>query len=229
MLGVVLSGSQAREGTATSLSDHDVLLVIDDAREAPAGEERRDARLDVTVMPLREFRGHALPGSGTEWNRAAFTRAKVLKDTEEGLIAELVEQKGKLTPGEASECAPGLLDAFLNSIYRCLKNDRDGNTVAARLDAAECVPFHLAYVFALHERVRPYNKYLSWELRHHPLGRHAWAHDHLLGLLAEVVSPRCATAVRQLFKELEPHARSAGHGHVLDSWGDDVLLMRGGA
>ena len=83
-------------------------------------------------------------------------------------------------------------------------------------------------MFALHERVRPYNKYLGWELRHHPLDRPEWAHDHLLGLIAEVVSPQCATAVRQLFNELEPHARSAGHGQVLDSWGDDVLLMRGG-
>ena len=74
VLGVVLSGSQAREGMATSLSDHDVLLVVDDAAETSAGEVRRDARLDLVVMPLREFRRHALPGSGTEWNRAAFTR-----------------------------------------------------------------------------------------------------------------------------------------------------------
>ncbi|WP_070013785.1 nucleotidyltransferase domain-containing protein [Streptomyces abyssalis] len=85
VLGLVLSGSQAREGTATARSDYDVILVVaDDAGERFAAESRRDARLDVSVMPLTEFRTHALPGSGTEWNRYAFTHARVLKDTGQG-------------------------------------------------------------------------------------------------------------------------------------------------
>ncbi|WP_345557766.1 hypothetical protein [Nonomuraea rosea] len=70
VLGLVLSGSQAREGTATEHSDHDIYLVVaDEAADAMSAETRRDARLDVVVMPLREFRPHALSGSGTEWNR----------------------------------------------------------------------------------------------------------------------------------------------------------------
>jgi hypothetical protein len=159
----------------------------------------------------------------------------LLKDTDDGLIAELVLAKGRLTPAKASDTAPGLLDAFLNSLYRCLKNALDGNGIAARLDAAESLPFHLAYIFALNERVRPYNKYLSWELRHYPLGRPEWEHDHLLRLLEEAVSSAHAGtgagagAVRRLFNELEPHARAAGHGPVLDSWGEDLSLMRGDA
>lgn len=228
VLGMVLSGSRAREGTATRRSDYDVLLVVVDGAEEFLGAEwRRDARLDVSVMPLAEFRTHALPGSGTEWNRYAFTHARVLKDAVDGLVAELVLEKGRLAPGEAARTAAQVLDAFLNSVYRCLKNDRDGNNIAARLDAAECLPFHLAHVFALHERVRPFNKYLGWELRQHPLSRPEWEHDHLLGLLGQALSTSVAGAVRQLFNELEPHARAAGHGPVLDSWGEDLELMRG--
>ena len=227
VLGVVLTGSRAREGMATRHSDYDVLLVTDDGPCGVRPEERRDAELDVSVMPIEEFRTHALPGSGTEWNRYAFTHARVLKDTADGLVAELVLAKGRLTPAEASGTATGVLDAFLNSLYRCCKNDRDGDAVAARLDAVESLPFHLTYVFALHGRVRPYNKYLRWELTRHPLGPPEWAHDHLVELLERVLSPEPVGAVRQLLRELEPYARAAGDGPVLDSWGEDLSFMRG--
>ncbi len=236
VLGMVLTGSRACEGAATRHSDYDVLLVVDEEQHGlkeeeqhglKEGEERRDARMDVSVMSLGEFRTHALPGSGTEWNRYAFTHAVVLKDATDGLIGELVLAKGRLTSSEASRTAAGVLDAFLNGLYRCVKNDRDGDMTAARLDAAESLPHHLTYVFALHERVRPYNKYLAWELRRHPLSRPEWAHGHLLGVLERALSPEPADAVRQLFVELEPHARAAGHGPVLDSWGEDLVLMRG--
>lgn len=228
VLGVILSGSQAREGTATVHSDYDVLLVISDEAAAQfSNEQRRDARLDVSAMPLAEFRLHALPGSGVEWNRYSFTHAKVLKDTADGLIAELAAAKAELSPEEAAELAPAILDAFLNSVYRCLKNDRDGNALAARLDGAEAVPHYLTYIFALHGRVRPYNKYLAWELERFPLGRPEWSREQLVPRLVQVHSGDAADGVRALFAELEPRAREAGHGSVLDGWGDDLQLMRG--
>ena len=40
---------------------------------------------------------------------------------------------------EAAALAPGLLDQFLNSIYRSLKNQRDGRELAAQMDAAEAI------------------------------------------------------------------------------------------
>ncbi|MFF2848620.1 hypothetical protein ACFVT5_20175 [Streptomyces sp. NPDC058001] len=67
--------------------------------------------------------------------------------------------------------------------------------------------------------MRPYNKYLGWELRHHPLSRPEWPHDHLLPLLEQALSPSPAPALRQLFNELEPRARVAGHDQVLDALG----------
>lgn len=229
VLGVILSGSQAREGTATRHSDYDVLLVVtDEADGLLSVEHRRDSRLDVSTMPLTEFRTHALPGTEFDWNRYAFTRCKVLKDTPDGLIAKLITAKARMTPTEAAQRAPHILDAFLNSVYRCLKNDRDGNAAGARLDAAEAVPHYLTYVFALHQRVRPYNKYLAWELERFPLSRPEWAHDKLLPRLLRVHSEDAAGTVRSLFVELEQHARAAGHGEVLDEWGDDLTLMRGG-
>ncbi len=230
VLGVILSGSQARAGAATAHSDYDVLLVVTDEADGQlSAEHRRDARLDVSAMPLHEFRTHALPGSGFEWNRYAFRDAKVLKDTADGLIAGLAAAKAQLAPAEAAQLAPAVLDAFLNSLYRCLKNARDGNMIGTLLDGAEAIPHYLTYIFALDNRVRPYNKYLAWELEHHPLPHPEWSYDNLVRRLAQAHSDQAPQALRSLLVELEPHARTAGHGRVLDDWGDDLTFIRGSA
>jgi hypothetical protein len=88
------------------------------------------------------------------------------------------------------------------------------------------LPGYLTYIFALHHWIRPYNKYLAWELAHYPLSEPVWAANHLLSLLAPALSPEPVAAVRQLVSELEPLARSAGHGPVLDGWGEDLDLLR---
>ncbi|MFG1873879.1 hypothetical protein ACGFIV_03455 [Sphaerisporangium sp. NPDC049003] len=222
--GAVLSGSQARQGMATHRSDYDVYLITADG--GAATQERRDSRLDVVVMSLEEFRTHAMPGSGWEWNRYSFTHARVLKDRADGLIGELVSVKGSLSPEEAHQTAAASLGAFVNAAYRWLKNHRDGRATEARLDAAESIPYLLTCVFALHRRVRPYNKYLGWELRHHPLGPLPWSHDELLPLLEAVLSHASPQAARRLFLDLEPLARAAGHGSELDAWGEDLHLLR---
>ncbi|NGN67917.1 nucleotidyltransferase domain-containing protein [Streptomyces sp. A7024] len=226
--GVVLTGSRARAGAATERSDYDVLLVArGDPRELPDGERRRDSRLDIVPMSLADFRTHAIPGAPDEWNRYAFTHARVLKDTPDGLIARLVAEKGTLAPEEARRMAAGWLDAFCNAVYRWLKNARDGRLVEARLDAAEAVPPLLTLLFALHGRVRPYNKYLLRDLAEHPLGPPELSAERLVPLLEEVLSAGAPETAHRLFRIVEPLARAAGHGDVIDSWGDDAALMRG--
>jgi hypothetical protein len=227
VLGVILAGSMAREGAATVHSDYDVCLIAAEGMKSTlAGESRRDSTMDVAVSSLREFRQHALPGSGSEWDRYTYTHAKVLKDTPDGLIRQLVTEKGTMTAEQAADLAV-MLDGFLNSLYRSAKDERDGNAIAARLDAAESLGGYLTYIFALHQRIRPFNKYLAWELRNHPLSQSEWSAEHLLPLLAEVVSENGLKAARQLLNELEPHARAAGHSSVFDAWGEDLVLMRG--
>lgn len=224
VVGVVLSGSHARQGMATEHSDYDVALVAnDDAVDDLRHASRRDGLLDVWVTPLSEFRREILTGDSPDYS---YVHAQVLKDTPDQLIADLVQQKASLTADQAAG-REWTLDAFLNSAYRALKNDRDGNPFAYQLDAADAIGFHLYYVFALHRRERPYNKYLHWELTHYPLPAPEWAPNHLLPLLTAAVSPTGAPALRQLLNELEPHAREAGHGSTLDDWGEDLAFMQG--
>ncbi|WP_148613148.1 hypothetical protein [Nocardioides rubriscoriae] len=61
------------------------------------------------------------------------------------------------------------LDGFVNFAYRALNSDRDGRPLERRLDSAEAVAWLLDTVFVMEGRVRPYNKYLAWELHEHPL------------------------------------------------------------
>jgi hypothetical protein len=66
------------------------------------------------------------------------------------------------------------LDEFINFCYRALKSHREGRAEVARLDSAESVASTLDVVFAFSGRIRPYNKYLTWELGEHPLLGAEW-------------------------------------------------------
>jgi hypothetical protein len=94
------------------------------------------------------------------------------------------------------------------------------------LDAAESVPYALEVLFALHRRVRPYNKYLQWELERQPLGEPVWEAGRLLPVLRRILADGDPTAQRALFTGIEEGARRAGHDRVLDSWGEDLKLLR---
>lgn len=229
VVGLVLSGSQAREGMATAHSDHDVYVITADDRAAdPMGlvEGRRSAALDVMPLSLSQFRTHGLPGGTHAWDRYAFVHSQVLLDRLDGTISQLVAAKAALDGLEAHRLVRSELDAYVNSLYRSVKSHRDARPAVAHLDAAESVPYLLTVVFALHQRVRPYNKYLLWELEHHPLGPPQWAADVLIPPLRRIVADGDLATQRALFATVERAARRAGHASVLDSWGADIDLLR---
>ncbi|MFC8828881.1 hypothetical protein ACFT9I_26430 [Streptomyces sp. NPDC057137] len=229
VVGLVLSGSQARQGIATARSDHDVYVITADDRPAlpPAlTEGRRSAALDVMALSLSAFRTHGLPGDTYAWDRYAFVHSQVLLDRLDGTITQLVEEKAVLEGLEAHHLVRSELDAYMNSLYRSVKSHRDARPAVAHLDAAESVPYLLTVVFALHQRVRPYNKYLLWELEHHPLGAPQWAADVLFPQLRRIVADGDLATQRALFATVERAARQAGHATVLDSWGSDIDLLR---
>ncbi|WP_129840964.1 hypothetical protein [Streptomyces sp. RFCAC02] len=229
VLGVILSGSRAHEGMPTDRSDDDVHIVVGDGRPSVFDglDGHRSARLDLVVMTLDAFRTRGLPGDPAAWSRYAYARAAVLRDASGGTVTRLLDRKRALTAEEGRTAARGWLDAYTNQTYRSLKSHRDGRPDAAHLDAAEAVPYLLETVFALHLRVRPYNKYLRWELERHPLGAGVWSAGSLLPRLERVVASGDAGEQRSLFGDVERAARAAGHGDVLDAWGDDLALLRG--
>ncbi|GAA3840135.1 hypothetical protein ACFS5L_45075 [Streptomyces phyllanthi] len=220
VLGLVLKGSRAHDGMITPHSDHDVYVILADGTGSDLVrlDGHRSAELDLVVTTLDAFRG--LGGH----ERYALARARVLLDRLDGEITRIVSAQGRLGPDEAFREAGGWLDAYANSLYRSVKNNRDGHLLAARLDAADSVRFLLEFLFALDRRPRPYNKYLEWELERFPLP--GWDTSELMDAVGRITATGDATAQRQLFNHVEAAARDAGHGPVLDAWGEDLSLMR---
>ncbi|WP_327090769.1 hypothetical protein OIE66_09145 [Nonomuraea sp. NBC_01738] len=223
VVGLVLKGSHAHDGMPTEHSDHDLYVVLADGSTTDltrfAGH--RTPELDLVIVSLDEFRAAGMPG----FERYALARAQVVLDRLDGGIARILAAKARLDADEASSAAAEWLDDYANSLYRSVKNDRDGHALAARLDAADSVRFLLELLFALDRRPRPYNKYLEWELARYPLP--GWDTGPLLAVVDRISRTGDGHLQRQLFAQVEIAVRQAGHGAVLDAWGVDLDLMRG--
>ena len=228
VVGLFLGGSRGK-GIATEQSDYDVYVIV----RRNVGDYRRRFPLrhgddpEIIVLSLAELRRHGAIGSESEWNRYNFAHVTVEFDKTGGEIQQLVDEKGSLPRDAARSIAAEALDGYINHYYRSAKNFRDGNELAGRLDAAESVPYFLTTLFALNERVRPFNKYLRWELEQYPLPGAEWSSERLLPLLDAAVAGDLA-AQRTLFRKIEPLARGRGQGAVIDGWADDVDWLRDG-
>jgi hypothetical protein len=222
VVGLVLKGSQAHEGMATEHSDHDLYVVLADGAETDLRRfgGHRTPQLDLVIVSLAGFRAAGMPG----FERYALARARVVLDRLDGGIGEILAAKARLGADEAFLAVGACLDAYANSLYRSVKNDRDGEALAARLDATDSMGHLLEVLFALDRRPRPYNKYLRWELARYPLPD--WDTETLLRALDRISASGDVEVQRGLFARVEAAARAAGHGAVLDDWGEDLLLMR---
>ncbi|OJF09688.1 hypothetical protein BG844_36065 [Couchioplanes caeruleus subsp. caeruleus] len=207
--GVILTGSRAR-GTETARSDYDVTIAVAEQPQPWRHSTRTDA-LDEVVCTVE-----ALTDTSVHWQRYFYRDAKVLLDRLNGGIAELIDRQATLSAEEAALHARTSLDAYVNQLYRCAKSRRDGFAEAALLDEAESLPWLLETVFALHGRLRPYNKYLRWELESFPLPG-----DWNTALMPD----RVRTASLRLFPAVETLARCHGHAEVLEGWGSDIELI----
>jgi hypothetical protein len=223
VVGVVLGGSRGKGDLVTELSDYDMYVILrDDAayeRWAARHPLRHGDPVEVITATLDRFREHALPGSPTAWNAYTFAHVEPLIDR--GGIAELVAEKNRADPATAGE----RLDDYINGYYRSAKSARDGRLLEARFDAAESVPYFLEFLFAAFGRVRPYNKWLRWELERHPL-EPPWTAAELLPRLERILDGDLDEQPR-LFRDAERLARARGLGDVVDAWEPDVPFLRG--
>lgn len=224
VVGLVLTGSQARDGMATEHSDVDVYVVLAEADDQ--WRTQHSPAIDVPVCTVAELR--QVPGPDDVdgwWSRYSFAHCQVLVDRLDGGVERLVRSWGTLTPHDAETTVRSYLDGYVNWAYRSLKSHREGRDFEARLDAVESLSWGLTVIFALEGRVRPYNKYLRWELENHPLQQPTWSGDHLVGLLYAILLDGGAQPQRDLFALVERTVRAAGHGDIIDAWGDELAIF----
>jgi len=125
------------------------------------------------------------------------------------------------------------LDGYVNFAYRALKSHRDGRDLETRLDAAVSLDWLLHVVFTLAGRLRPYNKYLLWELREHPLEVPEWSAEAFLPEIERMLAGDAA-AIRRTFAVVDREVRAwdAAHattvcGDMVDEWGEELAILRG--
>jgi hypothetical protein len=207
VIGVVVHGSQGRGVHVHEDSDWDVLVVV----------RERTGRYDSTHGDeLEAFEVQSLADL-PQWMLPALTWTTPALDKTGAVTAQLAEVT-KVDPATAAEP----LDGYVNSYYRSAKNARAGLELAALLDAQESIPYYLEFVFAVHGRIRPYNKWLEWELEHHPLPV-----ELDLDRLERIARTGDLADQRALYCETETLARELGHGATIDGWEPDVAWLRG--
>jgi len=191
----------AARGMETERSDVDVFVV---RAESTGRETRRSTAIDEIPDSLVELEDVSPYGSAGWWGRWSYAYAEVLRDDTGG---------------------------WVNFAYRSLKSDRDGRPFESRLDAVESVPWLMDVVFTLAGRVRPYNKYLPWELREHPLAVPEWSAEAFLPEVERMLTGDPA-ALRRTFAVVDREVRAwdAAHGTTvcgddMDSWGDELAIF----
>lgn len=226
VLGFWLGGSRGK-GHETEHSDYDCTMIVKEEalQDYRRRFQERKHDVDLSVTTLDEFAKYAEWGSSTAWDRYNFAHTKALVD-KTGLVQKMIDEKGNMPPAEIVPFIRRSLDHYVNQVYRSLKCRRDGNIAGARLDAAEgCNPL-LDAVFALDGRLRPYHKYLAWELKNYPMERLGFAGEELVTSLLEILSTGDTRVQQKLFVRMEGLFRSHGYGDVFDAWGDDLAWIK---
>ena len=209
VVGVIHSGSRGRGLYVHDDSDWDFFVVVRELRgEYPSEHGDRVEYSEVTLARLRDFPDYFKP---------ALLSVDVLLD-KTGEVGEAVRAATTVDPATAGEP----LDGYINMYYRSAKNARVGLELASLLDAAESIPWYLQFVFNVHGRVRPYNKWLEWELRENPLPV-----DVDVERLRVIATTGDISAQQSLFRDTERLAREHGHGETVDGWAPDLDWLRG--
>lgn len=225
VVGLVLGGSRAHEaGMVTSHSDYDLWLITTDPPEEHWARSLTKP-LDVSVGALAEFLAEA-PEVVWLGYRYADANSVVLLDRLDGRITQAIRRRGSLSPDEAHKWTREMLDAYINSAYRAVKNHRDGLPFEAHVDTATAVHILCQVPFFLEGRIPPLPKYLAWELRHRPLADPAWQADRFVPRIQRLLAEADVDTHRAVFQTIERVGRAAGHGRVIDDWGDELEPLR---
>jgi predicted nucleotidyltransferase len=216
IVGLYVFGSRGRDFMVDERSDWDVCVVLA-GPEARAAFDREFPHVRGDLVEIASATLDELRGDSSEHSRYAAAHARVELDRTGGELTRLVAEQELLPEGSRDTVVRDALDAYVNQVYRSLR-------YGTRYDAAEAIPHALRTIFALAGRVRPYNKYLEWELRHHPV--EGWSVEELLPLLDRVLAAE-PEAQREFFRRIEEAARREGFGDVVDGWEPDLEWLRG--
>ncbi|MGI8419286.1 MAG: hypothetical protein ACR2LN_01430 [Candidatus Levyibacteriota bacterium] len=233
ILGVILAGSR-RFGLQNKDSDCDTYLIFKDTvtpaviRRYKKDYEKKYEKLTIdlsnkALQTRKTFEHYAQIGKSFAWDRYNLVHAKVEIDKTEGEITQLLQQKAFLSPKETTALINDHLGDYITHVYRSMRSYDADKKTAALIDAAESIHYLLTTLFALHNRVRPFNKYLEFELTTYPLANFSWEPREFLTMLTRITQKADPTAQRMIYNKIETLARSKSYGYKYDAWGGNKL------
>jgi hypothetical protein len=228
VIGMCLGGSRGK-GFEDKFSDYDICIIMADETPEPMRERYlrlNSTLIDLWTITLSEFREAAAWGSSTHWNRYSYAHVSALIDKLGGEIQQLIDDKGKIPDARREPLLRGVLDAYINSLYRSLKCIHKGNLRGARLEAHDSIGYLLDMLFGYEGRHRPFYGYLERELRKYPLKNGLLSSDDLLAKIDAISASADRATQQELLAMVDALLRPAGFGEVFDDWEEKYAWMQ---
>ncbi|MFA7253393.1 MAG: hypothetical protein WC107_02475 [Patescibacteria group bacterium] len=220
IIGFVLVAGRGK-GFSTEYSDYDTMMIVADGKEDQYKEQYKNFNdtcdVYVKLFSLSEFEKYAEWGSDFEWDRYNFAHLKAQID-KTGEIQKIINEKGKLPEGKIREIVSFNLGCYINSYHRAVKNHRDKNEAASHFDAAESIPLLLSALFALEGRMRPYNKFLEWELEKYPLAKIPWDGITFFDMLRKIIDTGDIKTQKEIFNQVKNLFCNNGYKDEINEW-----------
>ncbi|MBI4059687.1 hypothetical protein HY406_01335 [Candidatus Giovannonibacteria bacterium] len=180
-------------------------------------EGYKSERFEIWPRTLTEFKNHAVWGSEKEWDRYNFTHNKAVLD-KTGELQKIIDEKGSLPKEVQRVVIEEALDNYINQVYRSAKYWRNGNKFAAYVDATESLPPLITALYAFEERLRPYNKYFEWELKHHPLKFLPWPPDEFIADYKHILETGDIKTQKKVFTAIKKLFSEHGYSKSIEDW-----------
>lgn len=224
----VLCGSRGK-GLENESSDYDCALfvkdeVIEKYRKKYSNES---PELELWCTTLREFKDHAEIGTEFEWDRYNWAHLTPVVDKTNGALQKLIDAKALIPSDRIKSFVEGVLDEYVNCTYRSIKCLRDGDQLGLHLEAAGSIRPMLDCLFVLDDgRVRPYPKYLEWELERRPLTQVPWGTKEFVRMVEKILRTGDRQAQQTILSDIRSQSYTLGYGSVFDGWdGKDLWAI----
>jgi hypothetical protein len=221
ILGLFLGGSRGKSDEfLTKDSDMDVYVILSDTASDELKEKLKaygSSWFEIRVLTLSEFTRYAEFGSSKDWDRYNFSHNKAIVD-KTGEIQKLMDEKGVLPEPVREELIKESIDSYLNQVYRSAKYWRDGKNLSAYIDATESLPFLMTALYALENRLKPYNKYFEWELKNHPLKLLSWGVDEFISDYKHILETGDIKTQEKILKDVKKLFTDNGFKDIFSEW-----------
>lgn len=223
VVGLIFGGSRGKSVEfLTTNSDYDVILIVsnDTSDELKKKMENyKSPEFEIWVRTVDEFRDYAKWGSNEDWDRYNYTHNKAIID-KTGDVQTLIDEKGILPSEVQKNVVESTLDDYINQVYRSAKYYRDGNNLAAHIDATESLPPLMTALYALEGRLKPYNKYFEWELKNYPLKLFPWNLEEFISDYKHILATGNIETQKKIFYAVKKLFRENGYSKSIDGWKD---------